>query len=52
MRFMIIVNASMDSGAGVMAGEQPIATMAAYHEDFGPSEAVERFRETGIGSKK
>ena len=40
MRFMIIVKASMDSGAGVMPSEQPIATMAAYHERLAKAGAL------------
>jgi hypothetical protein len=47
MRFMIIVKATRDSEAGVMAEEKHFEL-----EDFTPSESIERFREIGIGSKR
>ena len=34
MRFMIIVNATKDSEAGVMPGEKRLAAMATYHEEL------------------
>jgi len=34
MRFMIIVKATEDSEAGVMPGEELIASMATYHEEL------------------
>ena len=34
MRFMIIVNATKDSEAGVMPGERLLAAMATYHEEL------------------
>ena len=34
MRFMIIVKATQDSEAGVMPGEQLLATMQKYHEEL------------------
>jgi hypothetical protein len=34
MRFMIIVKATKDSEAGLMAGETLMADMAAYHEEL------------------
>ncbi len=34
MRFMIIVKASKDSEAGVMPGEELLATMADYHQQL------------------
>ena len=34
MRFMIIVKATRDSEAGVMPGEQLLATMQKYHEEL------------------
>jgi len=34
MRFMIIVKASKDSEAGLMPGEELLATMADYHQDL------------------
>ena len=40
MRFMIIVKATKDSEAGVMPGEQLIATMAAYHEELAKAGAL------------
>ena len=34
MRFMIIVKATMDTEAGVMPGEELMASMATYHEEL------------------
>lgn len=57
MRFMILVKATKDSEAGVMPDEGLMATMADEVrqlfelEDFAPGEAVERFKEMGVGTR-
>ena len=40
MRFMIMVKATRDSEAGVMPGEELLATMAQYHEELAKSGAL------------
>jgi hypothetical protein len=40
MRFMIIVKATKDSEAGVMPGEQLMATIATYHEELAKAGAL------------
>jgi hypothetical protein len=47
MRFMIVVKATKDTEAGAMPEEKLMAA-----EDFAPGEAVERFREMGVASRK